>query len=130
MGFSLTGRVVNGQGKGLKDVLITVNGKEKVSTDANGHYKLDQLMSGSYDIEAFKEHINFNSLVNYRVSPNVVSLPDITVKRYDYCLQVSHHYSYHLCGRVHVAQPPSGISIVRQRTMILSSDDDKEIERR
>jgi len=118
MGFSLTGKVVNGQGKGVKDVLITVNGNEKGSTDSNGYYKLDQLVSGSYNIEAFKEHTNFNSLMNYRVSPNVVSLPDITVK------------SYHLCGRVHVAQPPSGVSVARQRTMILSSDNDKEIERR
>jgi len=111
MGFSLSGRVVS-QGKGIQDAIIKVDGKEKAQTDSNGHYKLDQLTSGVYSIEATKEHFFFNPLSNYRVSPNVVTLPDITVK------------SYHVCGRVYLAQSGS-----RSRSMILLSETDRELAR-
>lgn len=38
MGFSLSGRVLHAQGgKGIKDVTIKVDGKEKAVTDADGY---------------------------------------------------------------------------------------------
>lgn len=37
MGFSLSGRVTS-QGKGVQDVIIKVDGKEKAQTDSNGYY--------------------------------------------------------------------------------------------
>ncbi len=36
MGFSVSGKVVDQQGKGVPDTLIKVDGKEKAKTDANG----------------------------------------------------------------------------------------------
>ncbi len=36
MGFSVSGKVVDQQGKGVADTLIKVDGKEKTKTDANG----------------------------------------------------------------------------------------------
>lgn len=94
MGFSLSGQVVDKFGKGVADALISVNGVDKVSTDSNGRYKLDQIQSGvKYSIKATKNHITFSPLRNVQVFPNATSLPDIVVT------------SYHICGVVNSGEP-------------------------
>lgn len=83
MGFSIFGKVVNHEGKGIQDVKIQVNGKEKTRTDINGFeikkekiynlfsfYKLEQMTSGNYDIVASKDHIFFSNLKGYFIQSN------------------------------------------------------------
>lgn len=49
-GFSVGGRVVDGNNMGVDGVKIVVDGQEKFITDKEGYYKLDQvkLFYGTY----------------------------------------------------------------------------------
>lgn len=87
-GFSVGGRVVDGNGIGVEGVKIIVDGHERSLTDNQGYYKLDQVTSKHYTIEAQKEHYKFKKLENYMVLPNMASIEDINAN------------SYHLCGLV------------------------------
>jgi len=49
LGFSVLGKVVDRNGKGLSDVKIHLNSKHKTTTDQQGVYKLDQ-----FEVEHFK----------------------------------------------------------------------------
>jgi len=113
MGFSVIGRVVDQQGGGVQDVIIVVDGHIKALSGSEGFYKLEQVTSGSYDIEATKDHIFFDSLSGHRLSPNVARLPDL------------HVVSYHLCGRIIVDIPLPGINIKATREVILTHENGK-----
>jgi len=113
MGFSVIGRVVDQQGGGVQDVIIVVDGHIKALSGSEGFYKLEQVTSGSYDIEATKDHIFFDSLSGHRLSPNVARLPDL------------HVVSYHLCGRIIIDIPLPGINIKAQREVILTHESGK-----
>ncbi|CAI9104879.1 OLC1v1003663C1 [Oldenlandia corymbosa var. corymbosa] len=84
-GFSVGGRVVDGTGMGVDGVKILVDGEERSLTDKEGYYKLDQVTSKRYTIEARKEHYTFGELVDFMVLPNMASLADITAVSYDIC---------------------------------------------
>eukprot|EP00823_Brevimastigomonas_motovehiculus_P003212 TRINITY_DN1945_c0_g1_i2.p1 TRINITY_DN1945_c0_g1~~TRINITY_DN1945_c0_g1_i2.p1 ORF type:complete len:920 (-),score=234.96 TRINITY_DN1945_c0_g1_i2:5-2764(-) len=84
-GFSVRGRVVDTHGKGIENVAIFVNTFQKAFTDRDGYYRLEQMTTARYLIKAVKPHLFFYSLKNYHLSPNVSSLPDITVERYHLC---------------------------------------------
>lgn len=88
-GFSVGGRIVDGNGMGVEGVKIIVDGHERSATDKEGYYKLDQVTSNRYTIEAKKEHYKFNKLKEYMVLPNMASIPDITAISYDVCGVVS-----------------------------------------
>ncbi|XP_027924979.1 nodal modulator 1 [Vigna unguiculata] len=90
-GFSVGGRVVDGNGMGVEGVKIIVDGHERSITDNQGYYKLDQVTSKHYTIEAQKEHYKFKNLENYMVLPNMASIEDINA------------ISYNLCGLVRMA---------------------------
>ncbi|BAT86244.1 hypothetical protein VIGAN_04387700 [Vigna angularis var. angularis] len=90
-GFSVGGRVVDGNGMGVEGVKIIVDGHERSITDNQGYYKLDQVTSKHYTIEAKKEHYKFKNLENYMVLPNMASIEDINA------------ISYNLCGLVRMA---------------------------
>ncbi|GAV83060.1 CarboxypepD_reg domain-containing protein [Cephalotus follicularis] len=92
-GFSIGGRVLDGNDMGVDGVKIIVDGHERSITDKDGYYKLDQVTSNRYTIEATKEHYRFNSLKEYLVLPNMASVADIKAVSYD------------VCGGVHVASP-------------------------
>lgn len=145
-GFSMSGRVVDPEGKPIAGAAIKVNGADKGVTDAAGYvsvlvvsmcmesmasniilivlhcivvcyhihlsllffppcfnlcrsYKLEQLKSGTYSIEAVKEHVTFNNLVSFKISPNTPTLPDITVKRYvlNFIFILFYLYYYKYC---------------------------------
>jgi len=106
LGFSISGKVVDGKGNGLKGVVIKVNDIQKAITDDTGIYKLEQLSSGQYNIEASKEHYKFNNLIGHNINPNNAILPQITVKEYE------------VCGKVIVTNPSTQI----ERTISISSD--------
>eukprot|EP01114_Cavostelium_apophysatum_P010153 TRINITY_DN2361_c0_g1_i6.p1 TRINITY_DN2361_c0_g1~~TRINITY_DN2361_c0_g1_i6.p1 ORF type:complete len:1184 (-),score=357.86 TRINITY_DN2361_c0_g1_i6:30-3581(-) len=115
VGFSVSGRVLDFEGVGIKGVSIKVDGKERAQTDASGLYKLDGLKSGTYKIEATKERTVFNSLTDHRISPNSAVLPPISVKSFD------------LCGRIVLSDPPAGIDPSRSRTIVLRDEKGRQI---
>ncbi|KAL3531546.1 hypothetical protein ACH5RR_010868 [Cinchona calisaya] len=84
-GFSVGGRVVDGTGIGVDGVKIIVDGEARSNTDKEGYYKLDQVTSKRYTIEARKEHYNFDKLYDFLVLPNMASLADIKAVSYDVC---------------------------------------------
>ncbi|CAJ1874972.1 unnamed protein product [Sphenostylis stenocarpa] len=90
-GFSVGGRVVDGNGMGVEGVKIIVDGYERSITDNQGYYKLDQVTSKHYTIQAQKEHYKFKKLDNYMVLPNMASIEDMSA------------ISYNLCGLVRMA---------------------------
>ncbi|XP_027348835.1 nodal modulator 1 isoform X2 [Abrus precatorius] len=84
-GFSVGGRVVDGNDIGVEGVKIIVDGHQRSITDIQGYYKLDQVTSKHYTIEAQKEHYTFKKLENYMVLPNMASIEDINAISYDLC---------------------------------------------
>ncbi|XP_012474989.1 uncharacterized protein LOC105791465 [Gossypium raimondii] len=84
-GFSIGGRVVDANNVGVEGVKILVDGQERSITDKEGYYKLDQVTSNHYTIEAIKEHFKFNKLKDYLVKPNMASVSDIKAVSYDVC---------------------------------------------
>ncbi|KAA0046704.1 nodal modulator 3 [Cucumis melo var. makuwa] len=84
-GFSVGGRVVDANDAGVEGVKIIVDGHERAVTDKEGFYKLDQVTSNHYTIEARKKHFKFNKLENYMVLPNMISVADIKATLYDVC---------------------------------------------
>uniref|UniRef100_A0A164YXW9 Carbohydrate-binding-like fold protein n=1 Tax=Daucus carota subsp. sativus TaxID=79200 RepID=A0A164YXW9_DAUCS len=84
-GFSVGGRVVDGNNKGVDGVKIIVDGQEKSITDKEGFYKLDQVTSKRYTIEAKKEHYKFDKLHDFMVLPNMALVDDIKAISYDVC---------------------------------------------
>ncbi|PSS14739.1 Nodal modulator 1 like [Actinidia chinensis var. chinensis] len=84
-GFSVGGRVVDGNGVGVDGVKIIVDGHERFVTDKEGYYKLDQVTSSQYTIEAKKEHYKFDRLKDFMVLPNMASVADIKAVSYDLC---------------------------------------------
>ncbi|XP_041018341.1 nodal modulator 1 [Juglans microcarpa x Juglans regia] len=84
-GFSVGGRVIDGNDVGVEGAKIIVDGHERSVTDKQGYYKLDQVTSNRYMIEAIKEHYKFNVLKDYKVLPNMASVTDIKAVSYDVC---------------------------------------------
>ncbi|XP_004288537.1 PREDICTED: nodal modulator 1 [Fragaria vesca subsp. vesca] len=84
-GFSVGGRVVDGNNMGVEGVKIIVDGHERSITDKQGYYKLDQVTSNRYTIEATKEHYKFSNLKDYLVLPNMASVVDIKAVSYGVC---------------------------------------------
>eukprot|EP01133_Synstelium_polycarpum_P003812 gene3812-4399_t len=118
MGFSVSGRVVNQQKAGVANVNVIINGSPKTTTDKDGYYTLEQVAAGStYKIQAQKEHMTFESLMNFRMTPSLPSLPDIVVK------------TYALCGQVLVPTPPSNLK-VNPREISVQSDSTHKVEKK
>ncbi|KAL8522702.1 hypothetical protein ACS0TY_012875 [Phlomoides rotata] len=84
-GFSVGGRVVDGNGMGVDGAKIVVDGHERSITDKEGYYKLDQVTSKRYSIQAKKEHYKFEKLNDFMVLPNIASITDIRAVAYDIC---------------------------------------------
>ncbi|KAJ0979944.1 hypothetical protein J5N97_015418 [Dioscorea zingiberensis] len=84
-GFSVGGRVVDGNGVGVEGAKVIVDGQPKAITDGQGFYKLDQVTSKHYAILAEKAHYKFSILENFLVLPNLAFIDDIKAVRYDIC---------------------------------------------
>ncbi|KAK6941103.1 hypothetical protein RJ641_030634 [Dillenia turbinata] len=94
-GFSVGGRVIDNNGMGVDGARVFVDGQERFVTDNDGNYKLDQVTSKRYTIEAKKEHYKFNILKDFLVLPNMASIADIEAISFD------------VCGMVHIAATSS-----------------------
>uniref|UniRef100_A0A8C5QXB5 Nodal modulator 1 n=1 Tax=Leptobrachium leishanense TaxID=445787 RepID=A0A8C5QXB5_9ANUR len=89
MGFSVTGRVLNGpEGEGVADAVVTLNNQMKVTTNADGSFRLENMTAGTYSIDAQKEHIFFDTLT-VKIAPNTPQLADIVAARYSVCGEIS-----------------------------------------
>lgn len=84
-GFSVGGRVVDGIGAGVDNATVIVDGQLRAITDSQGYYMLDQVTSKHYSIGAEKAHYKFNTLENFLVMPNMVSIDNIKAVYYDIC---------------------------------------------
>ncbi|CAN4101896.1 unnamed protein product [Withania somnifera] len=84
-GFSVGGRVVNEDGNGIEGVEILLDGQKRSITGKEGYYKLDQVTSKRYTIEAKKVHYKFDRLIEFLVLPNMASITDIKAASYDVC---------------------------------------------
>nr|XP_012320063.1 nodal modulator 1-like [Aotus nancymaae] len=77
MGFSVTGRVLNGpEGDGVSEAVVTLNNQIKVKTKADGSFRLENITTGTYTIHAQKEHLYFET-VTIKIAPNTPQLADI-----------------------------------------------------
>ncbi|CAJ0967213.1 unnamed protein product [Ranitomeya imitator] len=89
MGFSVTGRVLNGpDGEGVADAVVTLNNQIKVMTNGDGSFRLENMTAGTYSIDAQKEHIFFDTLT-VKIAPNTPQLADIVVARFSVCGDIS-----------------------------------------
>ncbi|KAG1338774.1 nodal modulator 1 [Cocos nucifera] len=113
-GFSVGGHVVDGIGAGVDNATVIVDGQLRAITDSQGYYMLDQVCifgtrnhtnmlpiryemvnmlwfgmypvtSKHYSIGAEKAHYKFNTLENFLVMPNMVSIDNIKAVYYDIC---------------------------------------------
>ncbi|KAM0954506.1 putative carboxypeptidase-like, regulatory domain superfamily, immunoglobulin-like protein [Dioscorea sansibarensis] len=84
-GFSVGGRVVDGNNVGVEGAKVVVDGQSKAITDGQGFYKLDQVTSKHYSILAEKAHYKFRVLENFLVLPNLAFIDDIKAIHYDIC---------------------------------------------
>ncbi|KAM4631893.1 BOS complex subunit NOMO1-like [Discoglossus pictus] len=89
MGFSVTGRVLNGpEGEGVADAVVTLNNQMKVTTNTDGSFRLENMTAGTYSIDAQKEHIYFDTLT-VKIAPNTPQLADIIATRFSVCGDIS-----------------------------------------
>ncbi|KAM8934812.1 BOS complex subunit NOMO3-like [Pelodytes ibericus] len=89
MGFSVTGRVLNGpEGDGVADAIVTLNNQMKVTTNVDGSFRLENMTAGTYTIDAQKEHLYFDTLT-VKIAPNTPQLADIIVARFSVCGEIS-----------------------------------------
>ncbi|XP_053328290.1 nodal modulator 1-like [Spea bombifrons] len=89
MGFSVTGRVLNGpEGEGVADAIVTLNNQMKVTTNADGSFRLENMTAGTYSIDAQKEHTYFDTLT-VKIAPSTPQLADIVAARFSICGTIS-----------------------------------------
>ncbi|MEE6517936.1 hypothetical protein FKM82_028558 [Ascaphus truei] len=89
MGFSVTGRVLNGpEGEGVADAVVTLNNEMKVTTNVDGSFRLENMTAGTYIIDAQKEHIFFDTLT-VKIAPNTPQLADIIAARFSVCGEIT-----------------------------------------
>jgi len=88
-GFSVAGKVVNKDGKGVSGVAVLLNGEVKGTSDSTGAYVLSKVSSGSYKLEGRRQHETINAIQNVQIQPSLQALPDLEVTAYDICGAVS-----------------------------------------
>ncbi|KAK8947068.1 hypothetical protein KSP39_PZI007206 [Platanthera zijinensis] len=107
-GFSVGGRVTDGNGGGVNGASIIVDGQKKATSDNDGFYKLDQVTSKHYTIMAKKDHYNFSTLENFLVLPSMASIDDIKATYYDVC-GVVHVISRNTVAKVALTHGPESV---------------------
>ncbi|CAH9140431.1 unnamed protein product [Cuscuta epithymum] len=108
-GFSVGGRVIDANGEGVDGVKIIVDGQERSVTDNEGYYKLDQVTSKRYNLEAKKEHYKFNRLNDFMVLPNMASVAEINALSYDVCGNV-HTFNRDYTAKVTLTHGPENMT--------------------
>uniref|UniRef100_A0A663EVR6 Uncharacterized protein n=1 Tax=Aquila chrysaetos chrysaetos TaxID=223781 RepID=A0A663EVR6_AQUCH len=114
MGFSVTGRVLNGpEGEGVADATVTLNNQIKVKTKADGSFRLENITTGTYTIHARKEHLFFDT-ITVKIAPNTPQLANIIAT------------GFSVCGRISVTRFPDTVKqISKYKVTMMPQDKDK-----
>ncbi|NWR32378.1 NOMO1 protein, partial [Tachuris rubrigastra] len=114
MGFSVTGRVLNGpEGEGVADATVTLNNQIKVKTKADGSFRLENITTGTYTIHAKKEHLFFDT-ITVKIAPNTPQLANIIAT------------GFSVCGRISVTRFPDTVKqISKYKVTMIPGDKDK-----
>ncbi|XP_026560040.1 nodal modulator 3-like [Pseudonaja textilis] len=89
MGFSVTGRILNSpEGEGVPDATVILNSQIKVTTRSDGSFRLENITTGTYTIQAHKDHLFFDTMT-VKIAPNTPQLADIIVTEFSVCGQIS-----------------------------------------
>ncbi|KAG8432961.1 hypothetical protein GDO86_017286 [Hymenochirus boettgeri] len=111
MGFSVTGRVLNGlEGDGVADAVVTLNNQMKVTTNTDGSFRLENMTAGTYSIDAQKEHVYFDTLT-VKIAPNTPQLSDIIAARFS------------VCGRITITLFPENVKQISKYKLTLNPQD-------
>uniref|UniRef100_A0A8C0LBF6 Nodal modulator 1-like n=1 Tax=Canis lupus dingo TaxID=286419 RepID=A0A8C0LBF6_CANLU len=111
MGFSVTGRVLNGpEGEGVPEAVVTLNNQIKVKTKADGSFRLENITTGTYTIHAQKEHLYFET-VTIKIAPNTPQLADIIAT------------GFSVCGQISIIRFPDTVKQMSKYKVVLSSQD-------
>lgn len=113
--FSISGKVINHNKKGISNVNIKIDGINKATTDKDGHYTLSNLVTGYYDLEAQTDNMYFDPIQNLRITSTSQYLPEFIVKEYK------------LCGKINIEANESFSSIKRA---VLLKEKETNVERR
>ncbi|GAB5583041.1 nodal modulator 1 isoform X1 [Prionailurus iriomotensis] len=117
MGFSVTGRVLNGpEGEGVPEAVVTLNNQIKVKTKADGSFRLENITTGTYTIHAQKEHLYFET-VTIKIAPNTPQLADIIATGCFYPEVFS------VCGQISITRLPDTVKQMSKYKAVLSSQD-------
>ncbi|XP_028914056.1 nodal modulator 3 isoform X2 [Ornithorhynchus anatinus] len=116
MGFSVTGRVLNGpEGEGVVDAIVTLNSQIQVKTKADGSFRLENITTGTYTIQAQKEHLYFDT-ITVKIAPNTPQLADIVAT------------GFSVCGHISITRFPDTIKqIGRYRITMSPQDKDRSL---
>ncbi|CAI5792165.1 nodal modulator 1-like [Podarcis lilfordi] len=116
MGFSVTGRVLNSpEGEGVSDATVTLNNQIKVTTKSDGSFRLENITTGTYTIQAQKEHLFFDT-ITVKIAPNTPQLADIITTEFS------------VCGQISVTRFPDSIKqINKYKVTMLPQDKDKTL---
>ncbi|NXP31979.1 NOMO1 protein, partial [Leiothrix lutea] len=114
MGFSVTGRVLNGpEGEGVADATVTLNNQIKVKTKADGSFRLENITTGTYTIHARKEHLFFDT-ITMKIAPNTPQLENIIAT------------GFSVCGHISVTRFPDTVKqISKYKVTMIPEDKDK-----
>lgn len=111
MGFSVTGRVLNGPaGEGVAEAEVTLNDQIKVRTKADGSFRLENITTGTYTVHAQKEHLFFDT-VTIKIAPNTPQLADIIAT------------GFSVCGHITIVRFPDAAKQMSKYKVVLSSQD-------
>uniref|UniRef100_A0A3P9MQS5 Nodal modulator n=1 Tax=Oryzias latipes TaxID=8090 RepID=A0A3P9MQS5_ORYLA len=89
MGFSVTGRVLNGGGgEGVPEAAVSLNNLIRVLSKEDGSFRLENMTAGTYTIRVSKDLMFFEPLT-VKIAPNTPQLPDIIPAGFSVCGQIS-----------------------------------------
>ncbi|KAM6942338.1 BOS complex subunit NOMO3-like [Lycodopsis pacificus] len=89
MGFSVTGRVLNGVGgEGVPDATVSLNNQMRVVSKEDGSFRLENMTAGTYTIRVSKKLMLFEP-ITVKIAPNTPQLPDIITAGFSVCGQIS-----------------------------------------
>ncbi|XP_065063389.1 BOS complex subunit NOMO1-like [Rhopilema esculentum] len=106
-GFSVTGKIIDTEGKGIQGVTVNLGKDTKpVITNFDGVYLVENVTSGTYQIEASIQNLFFDK-TEVHINPNSPHIADIQVKKFS------------VCGVVEISFLPPGLSQIGQRKVML-----------
>ena len=86
--FTILGRVIDTQGKGINQVTISLDGEEKTKTNEQGFYYLERIKTGIYTLEGLHDHLFFEPIHDLKLTIGLKQVPNLVLTY------------LHVCGKV------------------------------